>query len=162
MGTENTDNGKYNSVEVAKYIVAYWNDKGAEINMTKLQKLLYIAYGSWLAVKNERLTDEHPQAWPYGPVFPTTRNYFLKINFDNITFDNVPDELKKDNELENIISEIYNSQFGSWLSNKLSAWSHLKGSPWDKANNKKGFKWGDRIEDKDIKKYFREVVLYNE
>ena len=35
----------YDSVEVAMYICAYWNENGSEINMTKLQKLLYIAYG---------------------------------------------------------------------------------------------------------------------
>ena len=159
MDNNTEDKGKYNSVEVAKYIVAYWNSKGIDINMTKLQKLIYIAYGTWLAIKNERLTNEHPQAWPFGPVFPTTRNYFLKINFDSIIFNNVSDELKKDNELENIINAIFNSQFGSWASNKLSAWSHIDGSPWAETNAKVDFKWGNQIDDDSIKKYFSEVVI---
>ena len=42
---------KYNSVEVAKFIVATANNKHLSINMTKVQKLLYIAYGIFLAVK---------------------------------------------------------------------------------------------------------------
>jgi uncharacterized phage-associated protein len=33
------------------------------MNMTKIQKLTYIAYGTYLTIKDERLTDEHPQAW---------------------------------------------------------------------------------------------------
>ena len=75
---------KYNSVEVAKFIVATANNKHLSINMTKVQKLLYIAYGIFLAVKGYRLTNEHPQAWPYGPVFPTTRNKLLKIDLYSI------------------------------------------------------------------------------
>lgn len=80
------DNYKYSSVVLAYYIVALMNQRGLEINMTKLQKLLYIAYGTYLAIKNQRLTNEHPQAWPYGPVFPTTRNRLLKKRFITYKF----------------------------------------------------------------------------
>lgn len=75
------DTYKYDSVTVANYIIAFANENKFFINMTKLQKLLYIAYGVYLSVKNERLTNEHPQAWPYGPVFPTTRNRLIKKRF---------------------------------------------------------------------------------
>ena len=71
----------YNSVTMASYIIAYANEHRYMMNMTKLQKLLYITYGVYMAVKGERLINEHPQAWPYGPVFPTTRNKLLKKDF---------------------------------------------------------------------------------
>lgn len=47
--------------------------------MTKIHKLLYISYGIFLARENKRLTNEHPQAWPFGPVFPRVHN---KVSLD--------------------------------------------------------------------------------
>ena len=158
--TENSDNGKYDSVEVAKYIAAYWNDKGESVNITKIQKLLYIAYGTWLAIKNERLCNEQPQAWPYGPVFPTTRNRLLKLNIDNIGFNDVADEkLKDDEEIKKLFDMIYKSSFGAWAANQLSAWSHQKGSPWEHTTSQLNFCWGNRMDDDRIKKYFKKEVL---
>lgn len=40
------------------------------ISKTQAQKLLYCCYGIVLAAFDERLTDEHPKAWPGGPIFP--------------------------------------------------------------------------------------------
>ena len=154
------DNGKYNSVEVAKYIAAYWNEKGADINMTKIQKILYIAYGTWLAIKDERLVDEHPQAWPYGPVFPSTRNALLKMDFNAICWDDIKEEnLKNDIELKILIDSIFNSQFGEWTANELSAWSHKEGSPWEYTSSVSGAKWGNVIDDNRIKSFFRNKVI---
>ena len=157
---EQSDNGKYNSVEVAKYIIAYWNEKGSNINMTKTQKLLYIAYGIWYAVKDERLVDEHPQVWPFGPVFPITREKLLNRDFATISFNDVVDEeLKNDIEIASLMKIIYKSQFGSWAANKLSAWSHQDGSPWEEKTSLPGFAWGEIMDDNRIKLYFKEVVL---
>lgn len=49
------DEYAYNSVTVATYVVALANSKKLGINMTKIQKLLYIAYGVYLVVKKSRL-----------------------------------------------------------------------------------------------------------
>ncbi|MCL2039094.1 MAG: DUF4065 domain-containing protein [Bacteroidetes bacterium] len=154
---EQSNKGKYNSVEVAKYIAAYWNENGAEINMTKLQKLLYIAYGTWLAVKNERLVDEHPQAWPYGPVFPTTRNKLSNIDLKKInTNDNEFQIIKNDLSVNKLLSIIFNT-FGDWNASKLSEWSHKNGSPWYYTTQMPDFKWGDQIDDITIQEYFSDV-----
>ena len=45
------DTYKYMSTDLARYIVAYANDQRYNINMTKIQKLLYVTYGIYLAVK---------------------------------------------------------------------------------------------------------------
>lgn len=66
-------NKPYDSVLVANYLLALANEKGVILNTTKVQKLLYMAYGLLLAEKNRIITDEQPKAWPYGPVFPKTR-----------------------------------------------------------------------------------------
>lgn len=65
--------GKYSSVDMAKMIVAYANDRHYFVNMTKVQKLLYIVYGVYLSVNGERFTDEHPKAWPYGKYLQVKR-----------------------------------------------------------------------------------------
>lgn len=144
-----------NSVVLARYIASYANANNFGINMTKLQKLLYITYGVYLAVKGERLTNEHPQAWPYGPVFPTTRTKLLKcclddiINFEDIT---ITDEIKS------CVKLVFNS-FGSYNASFLSAWSHKLNSPWDKTVNQIGFKWGNTIPDEYILPYFKTLLI---
>ena len=117
------DKYKYNSVDMAKYIVAYANEHNFGINMTKMQKLLYIAYGTFLSVKNYRLVNEHPQAWPYGPVFPTTRNKLLKVDMSSITSEDVGD-IKDDAEVRQLVKIVFDS-FGSRTGADLSAWSHM-------------------------------------
>lgn len=149
---------EYSSVLIARYIVAMAQDKGLPINMTKVQKLLYIAYGIYLAIKDERLIDEHPQAWPSGPVFPSTRNKLLKENFYDIRIDN-PEfaELRINAELNSLLNLVFNN-FGDWTASELSQWSHTDGSPWEKTVNQEDFSWGNRISDEDIKSYFSMII----
>lgn len=65
---------EFRSSEVMAYILNYGNSHEHPLNKTQAQKLLYCCYGAILAQFDERLTDEHPKAWPYGPVFPRTVN----------------------------------------------------------------------------------------
>lgn len=150
---------KYDSVTVACYIAASANNKQLGINMTKLQKLLYIAYGTCLAVSDERLTNEHPQAWPYGPVFPTTRNKLLKKDLSRIDF-NIPvlSQIKEDMEMKTLVTLVLDS-FGDKNATTLSVWSHQPGSPWDRTVNQEGFTWGARIPDNYIKEYFSTIIV---
>jgi uncharacterized phage-associated protein len=151
---------EYKSIILAKYIAAYLNNKNIDMNMTKIQKLTYIAYGTYLAIKDERLTDEHPQAWPFGPVFPRSRTKLQKINLYSISLSaGELSVISSDEILVSIMESIFNT-FGHWTASKLSGWSHKEGSPWEKTVSKTGFKWGDRINDDDIKAYFKKIVNY--
>lgn len=143
-----------NSVALANYIVAYANDKHFVINMTKLQKLLYITYGVYLAVTGKRLTNEHPQAWPYGPVFPTTRNKLLKKDLESIRFGEDED---MPNDVKSCVRLVFNT-FGVYNASYLSAWSHRPNSPWDLTQRSMGFTWGDRIPDEYIMDYFKTLI----
>ena len=44
------DTFKYRSTDIATYIVALANEKRIAINMTKVQKLLYVVYGTYLRI----------------------------------------------------------------------------------------------------------------
>lgn len=154
------DTYKYNSVDVACAIIAYANEHKVYINMTKTQKLLYIAYGAYLAIRGERLTNEHPQAWPYGPVFPTTRNKLLYLDdFSEFDKSNYPNqEIFKDNDLNALIAMVFYT-FGKYNAASLSEWSHKSNSPWDRTVKTSGFNWGDRIPDEYIKEYFDTLLV---
>ena len=158
---ENKEQYKYNSVQLAKYIVAAANERRISINMTKIQKLLYIAYGIFLAVKSTRLMDEHPQAWPYGPVFPTTRNKLLKVDLFSINFgEEELTELKNDSELQSLIDLVFKS-FGNWNALQLTEWSHGDGTPWQQTVSMNNFSWGMRIPDDSIKRYFSSIIKFS-
>jgi len=148
------DTYKYRSIDVAKYIVATANDKRVVINMTKLQKLLYVVYGSYLRVHKCRLTDEHPKAWPYGPVFPRVREQLLLVDFSTLT-----DEagIGQDEDVAKIVSEAIDT-FGKFNAMQLSGWSHQDGSPWYITTESKGFNWDDEINDMLIYDYFGGII----
>lgn len=151
----------YTSVDIARFIIAFANAKGKSINMTKLQKLLYITYGIYLAVNNARLFDEHPQAWPYGPVFPTTRNRLLKTDFYAINFYSQEfNVLRSDQDITNLIDLVFRS-FGDWTASQLTEWSHRNGSPWELTVDQDGFKWGNQIPDDFIRPYFNMIIGRN-
>lgn len=153
-----SDTYRYDSVVVAFFIVAWANAHKVSINLTKTQKLLYIAYGANLVLGNNRLCGEHPQAWPYGPVFPTTRKRLLKTNLSAITLDS-PDlaEVKNDSYLQSLMRFVF-AGFGENTAGQLTAWSHSPNSPWDETTHLNGFKWGMEIPDAYIYKYFLSLI----
>ena len=150
---------KYRSEDVARLIAATLNDRKRMINITKIQKLLYIAYGTWLRVYQNRLLNEHPQAWPYGPVFPTSRNKLTKAGVDlvDITRNDVPSELLNDTELARTIDFVMR-YFGDWSAAELTAWSHSSGTPWELTTQRDGFVWGEQIPDSIIYDFFVKLV----
>lgn len=160
----NSESYKYSSIDVAMYILTAAREKRIVINMTKLQKLLYVAYGIYLAVRGERLTDEHPQAWPYGPVFPSTRNHLLDYNFTNNSMgsnDTTAQKFHEDTELNSLVDLVFRS-FGRWTAGQLTTWSHEQGSPWEKTKCTPGFMWGQTIPDEYIKEYFSKILVQDE
>lgn len=153
------DTFQYRSTDIAEYLIAFANARNIGINMTKVQKLLYITYGVYLRIHKERLLNEHPQAWPYGPVFPSTRNKLLKQDILSLSEENIENivDIKADKDLDKIIQFVFDN-FGEWNAGQLSEWSHSEESPWDKTRRKKGFNWGDVIPDDLIYEYFCSII----
>ncbi len=154
----------YNSVDVAKYIIFKANERGQTLNMTKLQKLLYIAYGIYFAVKGKNLTYEAPEAWISGPVFSAAGNELVKFKFDEhgklapalIKEDGVK-AVAKDHDVDSLIDSVFTT-FRGWTSGQLSKWSQSEGSPWEKTKDSADFKWKQAIPDEYIKEYFIKMV----
>lgn len=156
---ENLEQYRYDSVAVAKYIAATANERHIVINITKIQKLLYIAYGCYLAIVGTRLTNEYPQAWPYGPVFPRTRANLLNTDLYSISKqDENLSAMASDDEINALMNLVFRG-FGTWNAKQLTAWSHKHDSPWEKTTTIPEFSWGATIPDEYTKEYFRTILV---
>ena len=141
---------EFRSSSVMAYIVLYCYQHGIDINQTKIQKLLYCCYGVVLAVLGERLTDERPQAWMYGPVFPRT--------YKDVKKNKLTREMAREFESEcpgEVLSLIHRTldYFGAKSAKDLSNWSHEKGSPWSKTGPLMA------LCDSDVAEYFQSSVV---
>lgn len=150
-------NNPYDSVLVANYFLALANEKGVILNTTKVQKLLYMAYGFLLAYKNRIIMDEQPKAWPYGPVFPKTRK---KANYSKIqkTTDSEFSEIKEDSDLTDCLNKIID-KFSGYTATQLSNWSHDPEGPWQKTVDADSFDWNVPIPANYIEDYFKKFTI---
>ena len=125
--------GKVNSIDFAIYLNKKATEQGMDVNVTKIQKWLYICYGLYLARFNEQLLDERPQAWKYGPFFPKVHDV-QKSNDDSLDslFGNI--DAAKFEEYDDVINATLKN-FGDWSASQLVNWTHEKGCAWDKKIN---------------------------
>lgn len=151
------------SREFARYIIYKANagyGGSYEINMTKLQKLLYICDGMLLAFGYNEI-DEIPKAWDYGPVYPKVYKWYKR---------HAAPLVKKDDISESAIREIEGNHFDSavekvlelfkdWTAGELSAWTHQKYSPWDNAIKNNNDELYGPISKDDMKLYFSGVFV---
>lgn len=147
----------YDSVLVAEYLRAVAFSKKINLNVTKVQKLLYILYGYFLSKHNRVIINESPKAWPYGPVFPRTRN---EVKFDSIVelTDSKFEALKEDEQLVDAVKHVVD-KYAGYSAGQLSGWSHSENGPWDKTLKANDLKWNSVIEDKLIKDYFSSLNI---
>ena len=138
------------SIEVANAIRYLATEESVDLNMTKIHKLLYISYGLYLAKYSKRITTEHPHIWPFGPVFPRVHKHvFLSDKIEEIN--NIPNDVIE-------VIQLALRVFGKFSASKLSAWSHMENSPWDKTVKENDGKWNIPMKDSYIKDYFSVFV----
>lgn len=142
--------GKYTALEVAKWFLNYVRqlniDEDEEpITNLKLQKLLYYAQGSCLAILDKPLFDDPIVHWMHGPVVVSVYNTYSKyrgnpINYDE-TFDVVFDE-----ETNALLISVYGT-FGQYSAWGLRNMTHEE-DPWKNTVS------NQEISQESIKKYF--------
>lgn len=146
---------KADSVDFAVYLYCELQDRDIQATQTKLQKLLYICFGYYLAATGERLLNEMPCAWPYGPVFPgvyeaqAIYNGNLRARAYQTDFDSLK---KYDGLIDSVIRH-----FGHWSAQRLTEWTHQSNMAWDKVRSKVGYKsaaWNTPLELEDIAEDF--------
>ena len=130
------------AVELAKYVVTFFDDKGDSITNKKLQKLLYYIE-AWNLVYLQSIFSEDIEAWVYGPVVPEVYQKYKKYGYSPITRkypagSSAFDELKK---LENTLNiqgeqkeliEAVLEKYGAMSSFQLERLTHSE-KPWAEA-----------------------------
>ena len=144
------------SKEFAKYVVSTAQSKGISLNLTKLQKIIYICDRILLAC-GSNLIEENCKAWDYGPVYPKVYKWYSKNMGKPIQLTDI-----KDSDLSEINGSIAPTvvknaidKLSDWTSAQLSEWTHQKGSPWDIARANNGMY--STIDKADMKNYFTSV-----
>lgn len=144
------------SLELADYIRQLSREEyRTELNMTQVNKLLYICYGLYIAITGQPLfTDDTPKAWPFGPVFPRVYKRFLSSS-------GVASQRTKEavvgNPMVKSVVDFTVKNFHSWTAKRLSEWSHDEAGPWYRtayANGGEKPRWNERIPDEMIREYF--------
>ena len=124
---------EFSSLNTMAYIIHFCRtqETPVPVNSTKAQKLLYCCYGAVLADSNERLTDEHPRAWMYGPVFPDA---YRAVDKKRLTAGMARQFARECPEETLALVDRTLTTFGKYTSQQLSAWAGMKDSPWAKAD----------------------------
>ncbi|WP_183579537.1 Panacea domain-containing protein [Mucilaginibacter sp. X5P1] len=158
---------QYPAIVVANEIIKLANSEKIDVTPMKLQKILYLANGIYYKKRGEKLIKEKFEAWDYGPVVRSVYTTYRDCKGNNIS--EPIDELIHTNGFSFTLSSNINVDDNdlsiikeAWDNAKnlsaftLSAWSHNKNSPWDKAYNSNPKPV--YISDEDIKAYFDKVI----
>lgn len=145
------------ALNIACYFVNRSFSEGVSISNLKLQKMVYIANGLYLAQNKEPLIIERVEVWPYGPVVRPVYDCFKRFGSGTIDKSMVECDLfykiqpnEKESEVLNATWDLCKNLDGIQLSN----WTHRPESPWTKSYaEKKSF-----ISDDELEKYFDQFL----
>jgi len=111
----------HTALQVAEWFLAHNRimeaEAGAErISNLKLQKLLYYAQGSFLAITGKPLFDDEIEAWQNGPAIESVYQKYKAYRTDGIPFDEDFDSSAYSDEERELLTSVYNEfgQFSAW------------------------------------------------
>lgn len=117
--------------ELARYIVAVFQDAGDPVTNLKLQKLLYYIQGWHLTVYDKPAFNDRLEAWVHGPVQPSVYGEFKAYRWNPIV-----GEVQKpalDQDLVNLTNEALDV-YGGDSGYELEIRTHHE-SPWIEARD---------------------------
>ena len=137
---------------VANAMLRIAEDHGAPLSPLKLQKLVYIAHGWHLGLSGEPLVaDELPEAWQYGPVFPSLYREFKEYGrgsiktkatdveiTDKFDFKIVEPEIDYDDSYTSQLLKKVWDEYGKYGAIALSDLTHKIGTPWEQTSRTSG------------------------
>jgi uncharacterized phage-associated protein len=129
----------YSAQSVANAFIELARSKQENLTNMQVQKLVYFAHGWHLALTGKPLIKDAVKAWNFGPVIPPLYNalkkYGDKIVADMIPGHPTPDAGGFEAKLIDRVMDLYGHLSGL----RLSAITHLPGSPWDITYQKEKF-----------------------
>jgi uncharacterized phage-associated protein len=151
------DKAKYTAEQIANWFLAYNRQfeatcDGELLSNMKLQKLLYYAQGSFLALEGHPLFSDDIEAWTHGPVVPSVyRKYsFAGSNGIDISEDGVvvPSLSEEESEILMKVFEVF-GRYSAW---ELRNMTHEE-TPWKETEP------GNVIDIALIKDYFEQNYI---
>lgn len=133
--------GAHDPRAIANKILQIRRESGQPTTVMQLIKLVYIADGWSLALRGKPLANQNPQAWQYGPVYPTVYKAFSQFGSQPVTQPayvkgtDVPVEETFTDDEEELIRAVV-SGYGKLPAFTLSRLTHQPGTPWSKAYEK--------------------------
>lgn len=162
----------YPAKAVANEFLELARKDGKQLTQMQLQKLVYFAYGWYLAITGQRLIDERVEAWQWGPVIPSIYKEFKRFGSSPVTeparevkfregqvgFFPVrvqSEDPKQDALALQVIKRVWEI-YGRYSASELSNMTHEPNSPWSKTPDKEIR--GTDIDDHLILDYFRRLA----
>lgn len=128
---------------IANKIYAMMRAEGRSVTLMQIIKLVYLADGWSLALRGQPMAKHSPQAWQYGPVFPTVYKAFKRFGSQPISEPAVDprsgvevSEEFSDDEVA-LLKQVVES-YGALHAFRLSEIMHKPGTPWTETFNKSG------------------------
>lgn len=155
----------YYSIAIANYFIGKSFSTGVPMVPLKLVKMVYLAHGWHLAIKEKPLIGEAIQAWKYGPSIPSVYQEFSKYGTDQITqlgsikLGVLPIIAQDDGETLKLLERIW-EVYSNFTPLELSTITHQKDTPWEKIKN--GENWNEQkiIPNNLIQQYFKDKLVY--
>lgn len=137
----------YTPLAIANEFIARHGASAAGIEHMKLQKLVYCANGWWLLFNPETsLTDDAPEVWKFGPVFPSLYTVLKVYGRTPISLIQSrspfepPDRVDADDpDTINLIDWTW-QRYGHLSSFALSDLTHKQGTSWRRLAEESNFR----------------------
>ena len=132
------------STEIANEFVRLAAAEGRCFDQSQLQKLVYIAHGWCLALHDQPLTGDRPEAWEFGPVYRRLAEALARYGRDPIEHgidlaetphpQGTPDRRRPiasdlDQKERELIATVYDN-YGKLRASQLSNWTRKRIAPW--------------------------------
>lgn len=147
----------YDCIEVAWQTLKEARKLGIHLSNQRLQKIVYISHGYFLALFNSPLVSDNVERFKYGPCFPKIYQLFSEyVDKEIPVSDSIETDLRFDTNASYVINYVLNL-YGNLDYNKLVALTTGELSP-----SKKYFKEQSEhlitIENDVIKNHYRKVI----
>lgn len=138
-----TRDGAHDPRAIANKILDICNARGKSLTLMQLIKLVYLADGWSMALRKTPMSKHNPQAWQYGPVYPTVYKAFKKFGNQPITDaakingSDIPIEEDFTADEVELITAVIDA-YGNYHAFQLSNIMHKPGTPWTETFNSSG------------------------
>jgi uncharacterized phage-associated protein len=114
---------------VADDVLKLAKRQGKTLTPMQLMKLVYIAYGWFLAMRGEKLFPDRIEAWKYGPVIPNLYQVTKHFGGGEISHNLISDAPVTNPEAEAFLNSVV-ANYGDYSGIALSNLTHKLGTPW--------------------------------